>query len=121
MRTAAPLIALLLAPLAVPHAAEPPVQPGGSDLLARLAGYLEQHRVRAEKLVGGLDKFAETLAVIERRPDSLTSFETFICRADYASSSADLAARIREAKAAIWREGLERFQATQKMIKLIIH
>jgi hypothetical protein len=60
------------------HAAEPPAQSGGGDLPVRLAGYLEQHRVRAEKPAGGLDKFAETLAAIECRPDPLTSFETFI-------------------------------------------
>jgi hypothetical protein len=78
MRTIAPLIALLLVPLAVPHAAESSAQPGGSDLPARLAGYLEQHRVRAEKPADGLEKFAEAMAAVERRPDPFTSFETFI-------------------------------------------
>lgn len=60
------------------QAAEPAAQSGSSDLPARLAGYIEKHRVRAEKPAGGLDKFVEAVAVIERRPDPLTNFETFI-------------------------------------------
>jgi hypothetical protein len=42
-----------------------------------------------------------------------------LCRTGYAASPSDPAAKAGEAKAAIWREGLERFHAARELIKLI--
>ena len=73
------LAAVLLAPPVVLHAAEAS-QPAAKPefLVARLADYLKIRRIRAETPAVAFDKFAEPWAVIESRPDPLTSFETFI-------------------------------------------